>query len=309
MEDTINTYYVNAFRAARSLIVAEGSENLADQLDATSRDFTAIHSRLVEISTLMDNLRRECQDRANEIREDIESRKKLEESPDGKFPFVFHGKSKNMSWGDLADIEDRRDAILAQSEHIESKLLEPEPLTIYKTLDNLNGVELPKEIKIQIVPKLNDLASAFAWYPGDQVHAAGIYIRLENLFIKVPFPDVIDSSQNFARIKTIKCKYESEAQCLENRKFLANKYSSEMRDCLFAHHGDLYTKVGTNFRCPVNPRFGNHKHFKSDVAAIKANDIKPLMMYALSDLASCFIWNNFHHSTDRVVFSDTEICQ
>ena len=161
-----------------------------------------------------------------------------------------------------------------------------------------------------MVAKLEDLSPAFAWYNGDKKHKQGIYIRLpENMFIRIPFPDIIDSTQHYTRSKTIKCKYESEKQCIENRKFLAGKYNTEMRECLFAHYGDTYTKVGTNFRCPANPRFGNHHYLKKDIEMIKADDIKPVLMYALSDLLTCFIWNDFHHQTDKIIFSDVEVCQ
>ncbi len=312
MEDQINAYFVGLFREARILLVAQPGD--ADKLEKMARDFASMHARLTEITTLMNNLKSECQDRAAEIYEDSELKKKLNES-DGAFPFVIHGKNKNMSWGDLADIEDRREAALASAEEIETKLLEPipeepePPRLEYKTLDNLDGVALPKEIKLQSVAKLNDLPSAFAWYTGDQTHRPGIYMRINGLFLRIPLPDVIDSANNFARSKTIKCKYESESACLDNRKFLANKYFTETRECLFAHHGDAYTKVGANFRCPVNPRFGNHRHLSADITSIKSNDIKPMLMYALSDLAMCFIWNDYHHQDDRMVFSDVEICQ
>ncbi len=312
MEDQINAYFVGLFREARILLVSQSGD--FDRLEKMSEDFASMHSRLIEITTLMNNLKGECHNRAVEIREDAELKKTLAES-EGAFPFVIHGKHKNMSWGDLADIEDRREAALARAEEIEAKLLapileEPEtPRPEYKTLDNFDGVSLPKEIKLSKVSKLSDLPSAFSWYTGDQTHRAGIYMRIDNLFLRVPLPEVIDSANNFARNKTIKCKYESESACMENRKFLANKYFTETRECLFAHHGDKYTKVGANFRCPINPRFGNHRHLSSDIASIKANDIKPLLMYALSDLALCFIWNDYHHPADRMVFSDVEICQ
>lgn len=338
MEPNISAHFVALLRDTRLLLLSESHESVATQLEQKSLSLSLIHDQLVGITVLMANLQVECQNKAMEIREEIDMRAKLadgsaEPNSGGHFPFVFHGKYKTMSWGDISTMEEQSEELLLQTEKLETDLASaegqleaadrphpedmPKPARaakleappVYKKIDTLDGVELPREIKIKMVAKLEDLSPAFAWYNGDKTHRQGIYLRLpDNFFVRVPFPDVIDSTQNFARTKTIKCKYSSEEQCSENRKFLANKYSTNMRECLFAHKGDTYTKVGTNFRCPVNPRFGNHQHLKADIRSIKADDVKPVLMYALSDLLTCFIWNSYHHSADKIIFSDVEIC-
>jgi hypothetical protein len=215
-----------------------------------------------------------------------------------------------MSWGDMGDIEDRREDIINSTEAIEKKLSAPPEKIPWKKIDTLDNIKLPKEISLRVVSRLDNLPPALGWFSGDKTHREGIYIRLpENMFVRIPFPNVIDGTQNYTRNKTIKCKYETEDQCLENRKFLAERYTTNVRDCLFAHKGDVYSKVGTNFRCPSNPRFGCHAHLKDDIETLKADDIKPVLMYALSDVLNCFLWSDFHHADDRIIFSEVEICQ
>lgn len=310
METQINDYFCAKFKEARLLLSGENTGAVAEKLESASTDFSIIFDNFSKMITLMDNLRAECKDKASEIRDEIELKEKYDEKKDEKFSFVFQGKYKNMSWGDITDIEDRREHIIASTEAIEKKLSEPPEQIPWKRIDTLDNIKLPKEISLRMISRLDNLPPALGWYSGDKTHREGIYIRLpENMFVRIPFPNVIDGTQNYTRNKTIKCKYETEDQCLENRKFLADRYSTNVRECLFAHKGDVYSKVGTNFRCPTNPRFGSHSHLKDDIEALKADDIKPVLMYALSDVLNCFLWGDFHHADDRIVFSEVEVCQ
>ncbi len=311
MESQINNYFREQFKEARLLLSEDNTTEIAEKLESVATEFSIIFDNFSKMITLMDNLRTECKDKAAEIRDELELNNKFNNNKkDIKFSFVFQGKYKNMSWGDIADIEDRRENVINSSELIEKKLLEPPEKIPWKTLDTLDNIKLPKEISLRMVSRLDNLPPALGWYSGDKTHREGIYIRLpENMFVRIPFPNVIDGTQNYTRNKTIKCKYETEEQCVENRKFLADRYSTNIRECLFAHKGDIYSKVGTNFRCPSNPRFGSHDHLKTDIESLKADDIKPVLMYALSDVLNCFLWSDFHHSDDRIVFSEVEVCQ
>jgi hypothetical protein len=310
MESQINDYFCAKFKEARTLLSGENTAKVAENLESMCMDFTVIFDNFSKMVTLMDNLRNECKDKALEIRDELELKEKYDGKPENKFSFVFQGKYKNMSWGDIEDIEDKRDEVIASSEEIEKKLSKPIDKIPLKKINILDKIKLPKEISIRMVSRLDNLPPAFGWYSGDKTHREGIYIRFpENMFVRIPFPNVIDGTQNYTRNKTIKCKYETKDQCDENCKFLADRYNTKIRECLFAHKGDVYSKVGTNFRCPSNPRFGNHAHLKTDIEEMKADDIKPVLMYALSDILNCFLWSDFHHSDDRIVFSDVEVCQ
>jgi hypothetical protein len=310
MDTHINDYFCLKFKEARMLLSAENTISAAEKLEATTADFSVIFDKFSKMISLIDNLRSECNDKAIEIRDELELKEKYDEKVNDKFSFIFQGKYKNMSWGDIGDIEDRRENIIDSTKEIEKKLSEPPEKIPWKKIDTLDNIKLPKEISLRIISRLDNLPPAFGWYSGDKTHREGIYIRLpENMFIRIPFPNVIDGTQNYTRNKTIKCKYETEDQCFENRKFLSERYNSKVRECLFAHKGDTYSKVGTNFRCPSNPRFGSHAHLKSDIETLKADDIKPVLMYALSDILNCFLWSDFHHANDRIVFSEIEVCQ
>lgn len=310
MEKQIDEHFRKLFEKARLLLSENNSSEVASALEKSVLNFEVITDKYSRLITLMTNLKNECQDKAVEIREELDLKEKYEAKNENKFSFVFQGRYKNMSWGDIADLEDRCDSAISDAKEAENILEQPPSQLPWKKITSIDGADLPKEISIRMVSRLDNLPPAFGWYSGDKKHKAGIYIRLpENMFIRVPFPNVIDGTQNYTRNKTIKCKYETEDQCLESRKFLSERYNTEIRNCLFAHKGDVYSKVGTNFRCPSNPRFGSHEGFKSDVEALKSDDIKPVLMYALSDLLACFVWNDYHHSNDRIVFSDIEVCQ
>jgi hypothetical protein len=309
METEINEYFCEKFKEARLLLSGDNNIDIAEKLEYAAMDFSVIFDNFSKMVTLMDNLRTECKNKACEIRDELEFKKKYDEKTGDKFSFVFLGRCKNMSWGDISDIEDRRENIIASTEKIEKTLSEPYEKVPRKNIDTLDNIKLPKEISLKMVASLDDLPSALRWYSGDKKHREGIYIRFpENMFVRIPFPDVIDGTQNYIRNKTLKCKFETENQCFENRKFLAERYGTKVRECLYAHKGEVYTKVGTTSRCPSNPRFGSHKHLKNDIESLKADDIKPVLMYALSDVLNCFLWSDFHHSDDRIVFSEVEVC-
>jgi hypothetical protein len=313
MEKQINNYFSEVFREARLLLMANNTADIVPDLENKAATLSVIYDSHKKIVDLIEGLRHECKNKADEILEEIELKQSYDNKSGDKFPFIFQGKNKNMSWGDMADIEDRRINMIANSASVEETLVKEEPSpekNMYKKLNSINGVNLPKEIRVKLIPHLDDLEPALGWYPGDRNHKEGIYIRLpENLFIRIPFPDVIDGTQNFNRSKTIKCKYESLEQCEENRQYLSGKFNTDVRECLFAHKGDNYSKVGTNFHCPSNPRFGNHAHLKEDIENLKVDGIKPVLMYALSDILMCYLWNDYHHANDRIVFNSVEICQ
>lgn len=310
MEKQIDQYFSDMFGKARLALVGDNTEETAVELEKLALNFGVYEEKYNQMVNLMNNLRHECRDKASEIREEIELHEKYENKDEDKFSFVFQGKYKNMSWGDISDIEERRDRVVEESKSVEKKLLQVPESIPWKTISEIDGVKLPREVRMRIVPRLDNLPPAFGWYQGDKKTREGVYIRLpENMFVRIPLPDVIDGTQNYTRNKTIKCKHETQDQCLENRKYLADRYNTEVRACLFAHKGDAYSKVGTNFRCPANPRFGSHMHLSSDVSSLKADEVKPVLMYSLSDLLVCYLWNDFHHKEDRIVFDKVEICQ
>lgn len=311
MENTIEEYFRDCFKESRNLLKKKNSADTASKLEKNVLKFSIIIDKYSNLIDLMKNLKNECRDKALEIREELELKEKFDSKENNKFRFVFQGKYKNMSWGEISDLEEKRDNIINNTKKIEKKLCKEKQNSIpWKNIKFMDSVKLPKELNIRMVSRLDNLPPAFGWYSGDKKHKEGVYIRLpENMFIRIPFPDTIDGTQQNSRIRTVKCKYETHEQCMENRKFLADRYETNIRDCFFAHKNDKYTKVGTNFRCPSKPRFGNHKTLNWDIENIKSNDIKIILMYALSDLFTCLIWNDYHHSNDRIIFSDIEICQ
>lgn len=305
---TINTYFQSLFKDARNSITGEITVENAEHLEDLVKVFTTVYDNHKKIINLLGNLKEECKDKAFEIRSELSL--DLDKDKKNKFTFVFRGKT-GMTWGEMDELETQRNLLMDKSKELEKDLKKSgDPSKEkYKKLTVLDGVELPKEIKVKMVSRLESLPTAFGWYNGDKKHREGIYIRLpKNMFVRVPFPNVIDGTKNYNRSKTIRCKHVTEQQCYDNRKFMADQHGTSVRDCFFAHKGDTYSKVGTNFRCPAIPRIGNHRYLTLDLNDAKSDDIKPLLMNSLSDLLVCYLWNNQQHADDKMIMSDVEIC-
>ena len=101
-------------------------------------------------------------------------------------------------------------------------------------------------------------------------------------------------------------------ECCDARTNLASKYNSTVRDCNFAHKGDKYIKLGTSFRSPHKPRFGNHNFLNDDMDSIPDDDIKTILMYALSDVLLSSMWFQKQKDDDdhnsNIIFTNIDIC-
>jgi hypothetical protein len=123
----------------------------------------------------------------------------------------------------------------------------------------------------------------------------------------MPFPETVDSKKEYDRKHSIRCKYTTIEECLTQRQKMAKMYGSQIRICNFAHIGDRIIKIGHQFRCPSVPNFGNPQTMPQDIKDVKFSDIKNLMMYGLSDIATAMIWFDYH-KVKGVKFERLDIC-
>jgi hypothetical protein len=161
-----------------------------------------------------------------------------------------------------------------------------------KKKQNVIIKELNYKTNIPIVTNIKDIKPAFYYLnSNDKNHQSGIYININNdIFIKVPFPDVIDPKKDNEKKNTIKCKYFLQKDCEKNRKRLSKLFNSEIRCCNFAHSGDTLIKLGHTSRCPAIPDFGNPKTFNEDINNLNIRDIKTLLFYSLTDVLLSSLW-------------------
>jgi hypothetical protein len=287
--------------------------NHARQLEAYSTYLREMNEKLACITTWTNKYAIECLNKAAEIRKYVDiSSTYTDETPS---IFKLHQEMHNgMSWADISENELNKEIVLNNVEQIVNKPLckdeYKQPPIMYKTISNLYGKDMGFEWKVPIINNLNDMPASLYWYAGDSSNPSGIYTCLNNgFYIQVPFPNIIDSSHDSNKSRSVKCKNNTIQECLEDRQQLANQYKSAVRECNFAHVGDNYIKIGTLFRCPNKPRFGNHNYLKDDIVSIKDTDIKTILMYALSDVLISSMW--FQNKDDEKklsIMTNIDIC-
>lgn len=154
------------------------------------------------------------------------------------------------------------------------------------------------ELKLLKVSKLAEIPESMYWYDGDKKNKPGIYIRIGNSIILVPFPDVIDPSDPEASKNcTVKCRSETRERC-QSKKFGLN--------CPYAHVGEQFRKIGSNYRSEV-PRLGKHSFIREDSETAKYSDIKHILMNSLSDILFCNLWFE-KNVPELTVIQELEIC-
>lgn len=159
------------------------------------------------------------------------------------------------------------------------------------------------------VSNFSDISPMFYYYdnPNDKINEPGIYCSIiQGVIIKIPFPVIVDSTREYSRGRSIKCKYEKRSVCDENRDSMAKRYNSELRKCNFAHEGEDIVKIGYPSRCSTMPRFGNASTLTKDINIVKISDIKNVLLYGLNDVIVSAIWF-YHHKQRPGVYSRVDV--
>jgi hypothetical protein len=163
-----------------------------------------------------------------------------------------------------------------------------------KNIRNYKYIYAGKEIIIPSVFNLDDIPPSIYYYYGDDIHAKGIYTRINvNTIVEIPiFVDVISESIEMKHF-TIKC---------------TEGVNCKKWKCSFQHPGGEYKKIGHKVRCPSRPRFSNIDTFESDVNAISYEDIRLCLMYSLTDIFSSMVWCQRFDTDQTVILNDIQIC-
>lgn len=148
-------------------------------------------------------------------------------------------------------------------------------------------------IKLRRVTDLNHIPTMFNYYdnPKDKTNKPGIYCCISpNVYIKVQFPIVVDSTKDYNKGKSIRCKYSTIDVCNDQRKKMASYHKSPVRMCNFAHKNEKLVKIGYPSRCPILPRFGDAAHLMNDIKILQITDIKTILLHGFNDIISSAIW-------------------
>ncbi len=309
----INDVYVRILKMGKKLYLGSDADptiKMAQNLESYVGYLNGLNEKITKILDLTTQFADQCLEKATDIREQVNIENKYEGDPSRLF-MAYGNRYKNMSWADLDEMEETTQTVLGDVESVvETRVTKKDYAympVLYKTIPSIYGANLGFNFKVPIVDRINDMPSALYWYRGDAKHAPGVYICLSRgFYVQVPFPNVADSTKDFNRTGSIKCKYNTIGECHKIRSDLARKYKSDVRPCNFAHTGDRYVKIGTSFRCASNPRFGNHTHLSSDMDTVTSEDINTILMYSLSDILLSSIWAQRHKRND--IRTNIDIC-
>lgn len=156
---------------------------------------------------------------------------------------------------------------------------------------NFNIPELSYTIKLNKVKSLKDIPSMFYYYEGDKKNPPGVYCSFRDTYMKIPFPEIIDSTKDQSRVRSIRCKYNTKEMCEQ----MSQKYNYKNKMCYYAHTGEKITKIGYNSRCSI-ANFGNPSDFERNIKYVGLNDVKSLLLYGLNDVfisALCIDYNKY----------------
>ena len=298
----IYNHFSKIFQKTKIILSNNELKNNVDELDECAMELSEIYKKIKEYKSLVKNLSEECKNRSIETLEELQFQN-IPQTND-KFKFILRGSGRNLKWADDNEIEKKHKLL---NKKITLDIKNNDDKIQYRNISTINDINIGN-LKVPIATKLQQITPAIQWYIGDDNNKAGLYMCLSNeCYIEVPFPNVIDGTKNNLRTGTIKCKYGKINDCMTNREILAHKFNSDVKICNFAHIGDKYNKLGTIFRCPKNPGFGEHYNLKNDMEDINETNVKILLMYSISDLLLSEIWCQ-KNKKNKCVLHNLDIC-
>lgn len=263
--------------------------------------------QLKQHTKTLETLMSDCVDFIEEITEDLSEPPKEED-------FVF-----NSAGGMLSYIG--RDYIpkTTMAEHL-SKLanntnhivpttpilpiIPAKPVLSNPVIERILIPELGYYLKLPTVTDLKQIPLALYYLKPnkDSTQVPGIYMNLaQGNYVRIPFPEVVDSKKEYDRKHSIRCKYNSKQECDTQRSKMAKIYNSTVRVCNFAHNGETIVKIGYPSRCPSVPNYGNPTTMANDIKQINFNDVKNTLLYGLNDLISSIVWLDYNTATNLVM--------
>jgi len=263
------------------------------KLKATMVYLTEMNKKLMNIIDLSEILLNGCKDRISEVKKELYLGEKYKNHIN-KDILIFKEINNGMKWGDISDIEDKKEKIINDVDFFINNKISSTEYTkkdqMYKTLNKIYNVKLDFNFKLPIIAEITDIPPSLYWYNGDAKYSEGIYMTLnDGVFIKVPFPDTIDYLNSHTKKNTIKCKNKTHEECKMFRDSI-NKYNTYVPKCNYLHIGDKFLKINNMVRCSSNSHFGKHSYLNKDLANMAYSDIQSIILYSISDILLNSLW-------------------
>ena len=157
-------------------------------------------------------------------------------------------------------------------------------------IDKICIPEINYKMKFNITNNMQDISPAIWYYNGNK-YEKGLYMcLLSNIYVKIPFPEVIDSTKEYKKNNTLRCNYGTAEECNYYKMNIAKSILFKNKPCNYSHTGEKIVKVGITSRCFNIVNFGNSKTLLNDIPKIHENDIKQILLYGLNDIISTIVW-------------------
>lgn len=259
-------------------------------------------NQLKSYTKALETMLSDCQDFIKEVEEDLSQKPRKED-------YVYHTVNGMLSYlgRDLIVKKDNNKTKEAVKEAVKEEKENniPSKLVTQNTKYVIERILIPEVgyyMKLPIITDIKKIPSMFYWFKGDNQYSAGIYCCIiPGIYTKVPFPEIIDSTKEYNKGKSIKCKYKTKLLCDEQRGKMAKYHDSQIRVCNFAHSGEKIVKIGYPSRCSNIPNFGNPESLTKDIKQIDNDSIKNILMYGLNDIISAAIYFDFTKNIQSVV--------
>jgi hypothetical protein len=289
---TLNELHIKIFKRGIS-IYSDSMENTisnAQNLESYALYLNNIHEKLETILHMAKKYSLDCINKATDVRKYVDVYDKYKDDP-SRIILSRQEMRTKLSWSDIVNKEELQER---NSKKCVTPVLENDfecnPI-LYKNISNITGKNVGDTCKIPIVNTLNEIPSALYWFNGNKSNPKGVYICISHKFyVKIPFPDIVDGTKDFNRVRTIKCKYNNIEECIKKRNSNSNRPNSFIHKCNFAHKGEKYVRVSNVFRCPDMIHFGRHATLKEDLSNIDEYNIKMMLLNSLSDLFISNLW-------------------
>lgn len=296
MNNPLNELFSDLLKRFNKVQLSLHSKNTIEEGNAIFQEGVSVLTTLKEYTVKLEGLLSDCQDFIKDAITDLNQNIKPED-------FVFHTTNGMLSYNTRSLVIDKN--LLVNT----YKLKEPKPVEEKKTTTNIEKVfikEMNTHFNVPVVKSLDAITPMFYYFAGNANNAAGVYCCLvNNIYIRVPFPEVIDSTRDYNKIRSIRCKYKTKACCDEQRSRMAKFHASDIRQCNFAHQGEPLVKIGYPSRCSLIPSFGNPETFLNDYKLIDKKSLETIMMYGLSDLiAVALTIDNMKYNINKHVFDN-----
>lgn len=296
MNGPLNDLFSELLKRFNKVQLSLHSKNTIEEGNAIFQEGVSVLTTLKEYTVKLEGLLSDCQDFIKDAITDLNQNIKPED-------FVFHTTCGMLSYNTRSLVIDK--SLLVNTYKLkEEKQVEEKKST--SSIERIFIKEMNTHFNVPVVKSLDNIPQMFYYFAGNANNSAGLYCCLvNNIYIRVPFPEVIDSTRDYNKIRSIRCKYKTKTCCDEQRSRMAKFHASEVRQCNFAHHGEPLVKIGYPSRCSLIPSFGNPETFINDYKIVDKKSLETIMMYGLSDLiAVALTIDNMKYNANKHVFDN-----